>query len=93
MGNYGDISKGKHRPRRRHGRPVSANASGLPKGRPAISAKFDRSRIMKEAHFMARWRVNTVGGSYRAWFAKTLAAEWRKAKERAERREWNSSTY
>jgi len=42
---------------------------------------------------MARWRVNTVGGSYRAWFAKTLAAEWRKAKERAERREWNSSTY
>ena len=57
-----------------------------------MPAKFDRSRIMKEAHFMARWRVNTVGGSYRAWFAKTLAAEWRKAKERAARREWNKAT-
>ena len=57
-----------------------------------MSTKFDRARIMAEAHFMARWRVNTVGGSYRAWFAKTLAAEWRKAKERAERREWNKAT-
>lgn len=57
-----------------------------------MSAKLDRARLMKEAHFMARWRVNTVGGSYRAWFAKTLAAEWRKAKERAERREWDKAT-
>ncbi|ARN80668.1 hypothetical protein [Methylocystis bryophila] len=57
-----------------------------------MPAKFDRSRIMKEAHFLARWRVLTVGGSYRAWFAKTLAAEWRKARERAARREWNKTT-
>ena len=57
-----------------------------------MSATFDRSRIMAEAHFMARWRVNTVGGSYRAWFANTLAAEWRKAKERAERRTWNAAS-
>ena len=57
-----------------------------------MPAKFDRSRIMAEAHFMARWRVNTVGGSYRAWFAKALASEWRKAKERAERREWNAAS-
>jgi len=57
-----------------------------------VPAKFDRSRIMKEAHFMARWRVNTVGGSYRVWFAKALASEWRKAKERAERRTWNAAS-
>jgi hypothetical protein len=57
-----------------------------------MSAKFDRARIMKEAHFMARWRVSTVGGSYRAWFAKTLASEWRKAKERAERRAHNAAS-
>jgi len=57
-----------------------------------MSATFDRSRIMKEAHFLARWRVNTVGGSYRQWFAKALASEWRKAKERAARREWNASS-
>lgn len=57
-----------------------------------MSAKFDRSRIMKEAHFLARWRVLTVGGSYRKWFAKTLAAEWNKAKARAARREWNKAT-
>jgi hypothetical protein len=57
-----------------------------------MSSKFDRSRIMAEAHFMARWRVSTVGGSYRSWFAKTLAAEWRKAKDRAERRTWNAAS-
>jgi hypothetical protein len=57
-----------------------------------MSAKFDRARIMREAHFMARWRVSTVGGSYRAWFAKALASEWRRAKERAERREWNAAS-
>ena len=57
-----------------------------------MSATFDRSRIMKEAHFLARWRVNTVGGSYRRRFAKELTAEWRKAKERAERRAWNAAS-
>jgi len=57
-----------------------------------MSAKFDCFRIMKEAHFLARWRVNTVGGSYRAWFARALAAEWRKAKERATRREWKAAS-
>jgi hypothetical protein len=57
-----------------------------------MSAKFDRSRIMKEAHWLARWRVNTVGGSYRAWFAKALASEWRKAKAHAERRAHNAAS-
>lgn len=45
-----------------------------------MSAAYDRSAIMKAAHFTARWRVLSVGGSYRAWFAKALSSEWKKAK-------------
>lgn len=45
-----------------------------------MSATFNRSAIMKAAHFTARWRVQSVGGSYREWFAKALASEWKKAK-------------
>ena len=37
-----------------------------------MSAAYDRSAIMKAAHFTARWRVQSVGGSYREWFAKAL---------------------
>ncbi|TLG77792.1 hypothetical protein [Methylocystis sp. B8] len=50
---------------------------------------FDRSAIMKAAHFTARWRVQSVGGSYRQWFAKALAAEWKKAKAARLRNESN----
>ena len=45
-----------------------------------MSAAYDRSAIMKAAHFTARWRVQSVGGSYREWLAKALASEWKKAK-------------
>ena len=45
-----------------------------------MSAAYDRSAIMKAAHFMARWRVASVGGSYREWFARALSSEWKKAK-------------
>ncbi|MGJ0454180.1 MAG: hypothetical protein ACR65T_13275 [Methylocystis sp.] len=54
-----------------------------------MSANFDRSAIMKAAHFMARWRVQSVGGSYREWFAKALSAEWKKAKAARVRDESN----
>ncbi len=45
-----------------------------------MSAAYDRSAIMKAAHFTARWRVQSVGGSYREWLAKALASKWKKAK-------------
>jgi hypothetical protein len=57
-----------------------ANALGLSKGEAPMSAAHDRSAIMKAAHFTARWRVQSVGGSYREWFAKALASEWKKSK-------------
>lgn len=50
---------------------------------------YDRSAIMKAAHFWARWRVQSVGGSYREWFAKALASEWKKAKAALLREESN----
>ncbi|ATQ67909.1 MULTISPECIES: hypothetical protein [Methylosinus] len=47
-----------------------------------MSAKpFDRCAIMRAAHGVARVRVATVGGEYRAWLSKALAFEWRKARE------------
>lgn len=54
-----------------------------------MSAAYDRSAIMTAAHFMARWRVLSVGGSYREWFAKALASEWKKAKASRLREESN----
>lgn len=54
-----------------------------------MSATFDRSAIMKAAHFWARWRLQSVGGSYREWFAKALASEWKKAKAARLREESN----
>ncbi|MGD9657091.1 MAG: hypothetical protein AB7U61_05525 [Methylocystis sp.] len=45
-----------------------------------MSAAYDRSAIMKAAHFTARLRAQSVGGCYREWFAKALASEWKKAK-------------
>lgn len=54
-----------------------------------MSAAYDRAAIMKAAHFMARWRVQSVGGSYREWFAKELASEWKKAKAARLRAESN----
>ena len=36
-----------------------------------MSATFNRSAIMKAAHFTARWRRANVGGSYRELFANT----------------------
>ena len=47
---------------------------------------------MKEACLLAQWGVLTVGGSYREWFAKALASGWKKAKERAARREWSAAS-
>ena len=54
-----------------------------------MSAAYDRSAIMKSAHFTACWRVQSVGGSYREWFAKALASEWKKAKAARHREESN----
>ena len=54
-----------------------------------MTATYDRSAIMKAAHFMARWRVQSVGGSYQEWFAKALSAEWKKAKAAHARFEQN----
>ncbi len=54
-----------------------------------MSATFDRSAIMKAAHFTARWRVQSVGGSYREWFAKALSSEWKKVKAALLREESN----
>jgi hypothetical protein len=54
-----------------------------------MSATFDRAAILKAAHFMARYRVATVGGAYREWFAKSLAYEWKKAKAARLREESN----
>jgi hypothetical protein len=50
---------------------------------------FDRAAIMRAAHFTARWRLQSVGGSYREWFAKALASEWKKAKAARVREESN----
>ncbi len=54
-----------------------------------MSAAYDRAAIMKAAHFTARWRVQSVGGSYWEWFAKALASEWKKAKAARLREESN----
>jgi hypothetical protein len=54
-----------------------------------MSTTFDRKAIMQAAHFTAKWRVATVGGSYREWFANALAAEWKKAKADRARFEQN----
>lgn len=54
-----------------------------------MSAAYDRSAIVQAAHFTARWRVQSVGGSYREWFAKALASEWKKAKAARMREESN----
>lgn len=54
-----------------------------------MSSAYDRSTIMRAAHFMARWRVQSVGGSYREWFARALSAEWKKAKAARLREESN----
>ncbi|WP_292530445.1 hypothetical protein [Methylocystis sp.] len=54
-----------------------------------MPSTFDRSAIMRAAHFTARWRVQSVGGSYREWFAKALASEWKKAKAARLREESN----
>ena len=48
--------------------------------------------MMKEACLLAQWGVPMVGGSYREGFAKALASEWKKAKERAARREWSAAS-
>jgi hypothetical protein len=50
---------------------------------------FDRKAIMQAAHFMARWRVASCGGSYREWFAKALRTEWKRAGEAKARHEQN----
>lgn len=45
-----------------------------------MSTAFNRKAIMSAAHATAKWRMASVGGCYRAWFAKALAYEWKKAK-------------
>jgi hypothetical protein len=59
-------------------------------GAPMTSAPFDRKEIMRAAHFTAKWRVLTVGGAYRDWFAKALSHEWRKAHDAKAWRERNA---
>ncbi len=54
------------------------------------STPFDRKEIMRAAHFTTKWRVLTVGGAYRDWFAKALSQEWRKAREAKAWRERNT---
>ena len=54
------------------------------------STSFDRKEIMIAAHFTAKWRVLTVGGAYRDWFAKALSHEWRKARNAKTWRERNT---
>ena len=56
-----------------------------------MSATFNRSKIMKAAHFMARWRDGT-GKPYRERFAEALRYEWQQAKDRASRRRWSAAT-
>jgi len=51
---------------------------------------FDRKGIMRAAHFTAKWRVLTVGGTYRDWFAKALSHEWKKARDAKTWRERNT---
>jgi hypothetical protein len=56
-----------------------------------MSATYNRKAIMEAAHFMARWREDN-GKTYRERFAEALRYEWKQAKERAARREWNKAT-
>jgi hypothetical protein len=56
-----------------------------------MSAIFNRKAIMEAAHFMARWREGN-GKTYRERFAEALHYEWKQAKARAARREWNKAT-
>ena len=43
-------------------------------------AAYNRKAIMQVAHATPKWRVASVGGAYREWFAKALAYEWKKSK-------------
>jgi hypothetical protein len=56
-----------------------------------MSATFNRKAIMEAAHFMARWREGN-GKTYRERFAEALRYEWKQAKARTTRREWNKAT-
>ena len=56
-----------------------------------MSATFNRKAIMEAAHFMARWREGN-GKTYRERFVEALRYEWKKAKARTTRREWNKAT-
>jgi hypothetical protein len=56
-----------------------------------MSAIFNRKAIMETAHFMARWREGN-GKTYRERFAEALRHEWKQAKARSTRREWNKAT-
>jgi hypothetical protein len=56
-----------------------------------MSASFNRKAIMEAAHFMARWREGN-GKTYRERFVEALRYEWKQAKERAARRDWNKAT-
>lgn len=54
-----------------------------------MSTTFNRSEILKAAHFMTRWRLASAKGSYREVFARELAAQWKKAKAARARHEQN----
>jgi hypothetical protein len=56
-----------------------------------MSATYNRRAIMEAAHFMARWREGS-GKTYRERFAEALRYEWKQAKSRAARRDWNKAT-
>jgi hypothetical protein len=56
-----------------------------------MSTTFNRKAIMEAAHFMARWREGN-GKTYRERFAEALRYEWKQARERTARREWNKAT-
>lgn len=54
-----------------------------------MSATYNRSAIMQAAHWTAKWRVASVGGSYREHFKRALSYEWKRAKEAKLRHEQN----
>jgi hypothetical protein len=56
-----------------------------------MSATFNRSEILKAAHFYASWhKASGMKGAYREIFARELAAQWKKAKAARARFEQNT---
>jgi len=56
---------------------------------PAPGKQDNRKALMQAAHATAKWRVLSVGGAYRVWFATALAYEWKKSNATRLRHEQN----